>query len=222
MAEHNIDNAPIEHLLFNDLRLRPGMPVQAQRALKGAPKLDVQFLAAIRDKSVMVGPLGSDKWTSEIQNDEDYVVFGFTGQYDFVFTARVIQTFEDPFTYALLAYPAAVKVRKVRSDMRIKISISGNATGSGGTGPIAVTLVDASTSGALIKAPAAIGAVGDQVALDFSVAFASNKLQVSSLATIRHINNSDNGDGVNMGLQFQSLTQTDKLALHYLVQSVAE
>lgn len=208
--------AAVTDVSLKSLKLRPGMSLQVQRAGQDASR-EAQFLAAIDGKGVMVGPHTTAGATG-MKAGEDYVVRGFTGQYDFSFSGRVIQTFEEPFTYALLAYPSAVKGRLVRRAMRMKTSVPALATPEN-TPAAAVTLIDVSVAGAMIKSPAQLGAVGSSMTLAFSVDVDKTSANVSLAGSICHSNRCDSGEGYNIGLAFKSVAANDKLVLHYLVQS---
>lgn len=215
----NDSTSAVSDISLKSLKLRPGMSLQVQRSGQDARR-EAQFLAAIDGKGVMVGPHTSVGATG-MKAGEDYLVRGFTGQYDFSFSGRVIQTFEEPFTYALLAYPGAVQARLVRRAMRMKTSVSAVATPEGAAASPA-TLIDVSVAGAMVKAPAQLGPVGASLTLAFSVEVDGTRANLSLAAAICHSNRCDSGEGYNVGLAFKSATANDKLVLHYLVQSGAE
>lgn len=215
----NDSTSAVSDISLKALKLRPGMSLQIQRAGQDARR-EAQFLAAIDGKGVMVGPHTSAGATG-MKAGEDYLVRGFTGQYDFSFSGRVIQTFEEPFIYALLAYPAAVQARLVRRAMRMKTSVPALATPEGAAG-VSATLIDVSVAGAMVKAPAQLGGVGAGVTLAFAVEVDGSRANFSLAAAICHSNRCDSGEGYNVGLAFKSASANDKLVLHYLVQSGAE
>ncbi len=215
----NESTAAVSDISLKSLKLRPGMSLQVQRGGQDASR-EAQFLAAIDGKGVMVGPHSSAGATG-MKPGEDYVVRGFTGQYDFSFSGRVIQTFEEPFTYALLAYPGAVQARLVRRALRMKTSVPALATPEGAPAAT-VTLIDVSVAGAMIKSPAQLGAVGAGLTLAFSVDVDKSRTNISLAASICHSNRCDSGDGYNIGLAFKSASANDKLVLHYLAQSSGE
>lgn len=204
---------------LKSMKLRPGMSLQVQRMGQGERR-EAQFLAAIDGKGVMVGPHSSGEATG-MKAGEDYVVRGFTGQYDFSFAGRVIQTFEEPFTYALLAYPAAVQARMVRRALRMKTSLPALATPVGSPAAT-VTMIDVSTAGAMVKSPAVLGGVGAQVTLAFALDVDQTLTNIALAASICHSNRCDTGDGYNVGLAFKTVSSNDKLVLHYLVQTSGE
>ena len=212
----NESTSAVSDISLKSLKLRPGMSLQVQRSGQDASR-EAQFLAAIDGKGVMVGPHTSAGATG-MKAGEDYLVRGFTGQYDFAFSGRVIQTFEEPFTYALLAYPSAVQARLVRRAMRMKTSVPALATPEGAAAA-SVTLIDVSVAGAMVKSPAQLGAVGAGVTLAFSVDIDKSRANLGLAASICHSNRCDSGEGYNVGLVFKSATANDKLVLHYLVQS---
>ncbi len=219
--DHN--QAPVTEVGLRSLKLRPGVALQTQGVAPGSPKLEAQFLAAIEGKGVMVGPHGASSGkSSPLKAGDEYTVQGFTGQHDFSFKAQVIQTFEVPFVYALLVYPKAVQARLVRRSMRMKTSLPAKVSLPGGSSAINATLIDVSPFGAMVHAPSTVGAIGDVVNLAVGVDFEGELVNLEIPAALCHSHKADAGDGVHVGMSFKTVSQRDKLILHYLAQSSTE
>ena len=215
--------ASVSSMPLRDLRLRPGMALQTRRLVEGASKKESQFLAAIEGKGAMVGPVGRHGVSTELEEGEVCVVRGFTGQHEFSFVSKVLQTFEKPFAYALLQYPKKVDATLVRQSMRIKTSMPAELTilgDAGGNGTATgVTLIDISVAGAMVRSRASAGAVGERVRLTFSVDFEGAAVQLALAGTICHGHTVAAQEGCLIGLAFQGLSQHDRLVLHYITQT---
>lgn len=209
---------------LKSLGLKPGMALQTRRLVEGATKKESQYFGAIEGKGVMVGPLGADGANTELDEGEVCVVRGFTGQYEYSFLTKVLQTFEKPFAYALLAYPSQVDARKVRQSLRTKTSWPSTVTlpatiGTAASEPMDVTLIDISTMGAMITATSALAPIGALLELSMEVLVDDAPTTLRLKASICH-NNRGAKDGVYfIGMAFRGLAQQDKLVLHYLTQS---
>lgn len=219
----DISSATVSTLPLRALRLRPGMALQTRRIVEGASKKESLFLAAIEGKGVMVGPVGPDGAKTGLEEGEVCIVRGFTGQHEFSFLSRVLQTFERPFAYALLQYPKHADARLVRQSMRIKTSMPAvvllpddDATQTPDSN---VTLIDVSTAGAMVRSTTSLAAVGTELVLSFSVDFESAPVHLSLRCAICHSNPTSERDGFFTGLAFKALTQHDKLVLHYMTES---
>ena len=215
-------HAPITEVGLRSLKLRPGVALQTQGLRPDSPKLEAQFLAAIEGKGVMVGPHAAFSGKSPLKAGDEYTVQGFTGQHDFSFKAQVIQTFEVPFVYALLVYPKVVQARLVRRSLRMKTSLPAKVSLPGGSSAINVTLIDVSPFGAMVHAPSTVGAIGDLVNLAVGVDFEGEAVSLEIPAALCHSHKADAGDGVHVGMSFKTVSQRDKLILHYLAQSSTE
>jgi hypothetical protein len=214
----------VSRLPLKALGLRTGMALQTRRLVEGATKKEAQFYGAIEGKGVMVGPLGPEGVKTELLEGEVCVVRGFTGQYEFSFISKVLQTFQKPFAYALLAYPAQVDATLVRQSMRTKTSWPSTVqvpvkTGVVGAGPQEATLVDISLQGAMIKTHSPLAAVGEIVTLRIVVTFDNAPVQLNLSASICHNNRGANNTAYYIGLAFKNLTQHDKLLLHFATQA---
>lgn len=209
--------ADLQDLPLRSLKLRPGMSVQVLRESGTDGPREAQFLAAIDSRGVMVGPHGSQGTPLDLKPGESYVIRGFTGQYDFAFSSKALQNFDEPFVYALLAYPACVHARLVRKALRMRTSVPARATGTGASTAQEVTIIDLSTGGALLRAPAALGGVNSPVGLSFNVAVDETPMGVTLAAAICHSAPAEGG-GFNVGVVFRNVSANDKLVLHYLSQ----
>jgi c-di-GMP-binding flagellar brake protein YcgR len=206
------------------LGLRTGMALQTRRLVEGATKKESQFFGAIESKGVMVGPMGPDGMKTELEEGEICVVRGFTGQYEFSFLSKVLQTFQKPFAYALLAYPALVDATLVRQSMRTKTSWPTTVqvpakNESPETDPLPATLVDISMQGAMIKTGSALATVGDKVNLCIAMSFDEAPAPLNVVASICHNNRSLKDDNFYIGLAFTNLSQQDKLLLNFATQA---
>jgi hypothetical protein len=211
----------VSRLPLRSLGLKPGMALQTRRIVEGAKKRESQYFGAIEGKGVMVGPLGAEGAKTELEAGEVCVVRGFTGQYEYSFLSKVLQTFEKPFAYALLAYPAQVDARLVRQSMRIKCSWPSRVAVPSANGSVLthdVTLIDLSTSGAMIKAGNAVAAIGASIQLTLSVEIDKAPLDLCLSANVCHNNRASYEDAYFVGLSFKGLTSHDKLVLSYLTQ----
>jgi hypothetical protein len=222
--------AEVSRMPLRAMGLRTGMALQTRRLVEGTSKKESQFFGAIEGKGVMVGPLGSDGVETGLTEGEVCVVRGFTGQYEFSFLSKVLQTFEKPFVYALLAYPAQVDARLVRRSMRTKqtwpttvrlpsAGATTSATELPGQAELEVTLVDVSIAGAMVKAPSSLGAIGDSVRVTVLVTMDSGPITLGVEGRICHNNKAAMEDAFFIGLSFKNLTQHDTLLLHYMTQA---
>ncbi len=218
-ASSNVNRLPLRAL-----GLRTGMALQTRRVVEGASKKESQYFGAIEGKGVMVGPMGADGMKTELEEGEICLVRGFTGQYEFSFISKVLQIFQKPFAYALLAYPAQVDATLVRQSMRTKsnwpttVQVPGK-NGDAAAQPMETDLVDISLQGAMIKTDSALATVGDIVTLDIAVTFDNTPVHLKLAAAICHNNRSSNEPVYYIGLAFKNLTQYDKLVLHFVTQT---
>jgi hypothetical protein len=231
VQDQTMSNIPevseVVQVSFKTLRLRPGMFLQAQSMAKGAPRYDAQFLGIIDGKGVMVVPDGVLSLKHGMQAGENFLIRGFTGQYDFSFASTVIRIFDysyrdPPLAYALLSYPETVEARQVRRALRVRASLPVTVSLESGSNPVAATLMDLSVAGALINSPAPIGVAGDQMNLAFSIDFENEKLDLVIPATICRSLRSNSEEGFLTGLLFKNISRNDKLALYYFVLSSIE
>ena len=212
---------------FKTLRLRPGMFLQAQSLAKGEPRYDAQFLGIIEGKGVMVVPDGVLSLKHGMQAGEQFIIRGFTGQYDFSFASTVIRIFDysyrdPPLAYALLSYPDTVEARQVRGALRVRASLPVTVWSNRGTHPVAASFMDLSVAGALVKSPGPLGVIGDPMNLTFSIDFEDEKLDLVVSATICRSLKSNTDDGYLTGFLFKNISRNDKLALYYFVLSSIE
>lgn len=224
MSQDVDTTAPVSRMPLKALGLRTGMALQTRRLVEGASKKESQFFGAIESKGVMVGPMGPEGVKTELEEGEICVVRGFTGQYEFSFLSKVLQTFQKPFAYALLAYPAQVDATLVRQSMRTKTSWPTTVQVPAKndipeTEPLSTTLVDISMQGAMIKTDSALATVGDKVNLCIEVNFDNAPVNLKVAASICHNNRSLKDDSYYIGLAFINLTQHDKLLLNFATQS---
>src|SRR5688572_16862547 len=207
------------------LKLRPGMFLQAEGV--ELPNYEAQFLGMIEDKCLMIVPVGVFSTKFGMRAGESYVIRGFTGQYDFHFPATVIQAFDFTFrtpayAYAVLTYPEAVEAKKVRNSIRIKTSLSATATPHGSETPHAVTLVDMSVDGALVRSSSTLGAVGELVRLDFSVGSEMEPPNLLTLARICHTHEDTGTDRFLTGVLFETTSGANRVALRDFILSNIE
>lgn len=207
------------------LKLRAGMFLQTQRMEKNSPNYEAQFLGVIEGKCLMVVPVGTLSIKNGMKSGETFIIRGFTGQYDFYFTTKVIQafdfTFREPsFAYAVLSYPESVEARKVRNSIRIHTSLPATVTGIADRKAQSATLLDLSADGALGRSGEALGAVGDAVSLEFSIGPDGVLSYVVIVARVCHVHIGD--DGYLTGLLFENISSADRLMIREFVLANAE
>lgn len=210
----NVSEAEYVEMSLRQLKLRPGIALQTQCSQPESPKEEAHFLAAIDGKGVMVTHEGR----AALSVGSDCRVCGFTGQYDFHFSAPVLQTFEAPFAYALLAYPGAVRARKVRQAARMKVSLAASVRVAGNGSPTPATILDLSIFGAMLHTSTEVGGVGDALQIDVEFMFEIEPVHLSLASTIRHNQRAEAG-GYHLGVSFRDVATDDKLLLHYLAYS---
>lgn len=202
---------------LRQLRLRSGVALQTQGNALDAPKEEAYFLAAIDGKGVMI----SHEGRTTLSVGSEHRINGFTGQYDFQFTASVVQTFGAPVPYAMLTYPATVKARRVRQAARMKVSLPALVRGPGNAHPAPATILDLSLHGAMFHASAEVGGTGDAITIDIEFLFETEKARLTLDSSIRHCHRADSG-GQHIGVSFRDVSTDDKLLLHYLAHSATQ
>ena len=220
MSQEDTEAIDVTRLPLKALGLRTGMALQTRRLVEGASKKESQYFGAIEGKGVMVGPLSSDATQTGLSEGEVCVVRGFTGLYEYSFLSKVLQTFEKPFVYALLAYPAQVDARKVRQSMRTKVSwpteVSSKADGAFAAKP--VELVDLSVAGAMVRADSNLGTLGQLIDITLHAEMDGAPIAATLTAKICHNNKVVGEDFYCIGLAFQNPGVQEKMTLHFMTQ----
>ncbi|MDE2615795.1 MAG: PilZ domain-containing protein [Burkholderiales bacterium] len=204
----------VQQISLKELGLRPGIALQVRRLVEGASKKEGQLFGAIENRGVMVGPQGPEGEDTGLTEGDVCIVRGFTGQHEFSFISKVLQTYEKPFVYALLAYPTQVDARRVRQSLRTKTGWP--VTAQVGELSQAGQLLDISLQGAMISTPVQIAAVGKVIALGIHCMVEGESSTLALKASVCHSHRAVSGEIHFTGMAFHGLSQQDKLVLHYL------
>lgn len=218
MSNDSAQNAGVS---FTSLRLRPGTILHIQNDAIGAPLTEIHFLGSIADKIIMVTQKIDSNNKTLLSMGNDYILHGFSGQYDFSFTTQVTGLHQAPFPYATLAYPTSVHAKLVRKLARVKTALPASVTSLSADTVADVTLADLTVAGALMDSVSAIGRVDEMVHIAFTVDLGNERKELAVLARVRHVHPTASGS-YHIGVEFKDLSQNDKLALHYIVHEWAE
>lgn len=211
------NSTQVLQIQLKDLGLKPGIALQVRRLVEGATKKEAQLYGAIKDRGVMVGPQGTEGEDPGLTEGDVCIVRGFTGQYEFSFVSKVIQTYEKPFVYALLVYPAQVDARLVRQSMRTRTrwpvtTLIGDQKQDG-------FLVDISMQGAMVSTPQPVGAVGKVLSVTINGLVDGELSPITLKATVCHSHRADESSEQFTGMAFHSVGQHEKLVLNYLTKN---
>lgn len=215
---HDSGDQPVE-TGFENVRLFPGAEMQVQSLTDMAQERHkVRFIGFIKDKSLLVTlPFrnGERMW---MEDGQAFIVRGFDGRYAYAFTTHVIRARAHPFPYLHFAWPHQVECRQVRNSLRVAVSLSASVTFADGASA-AATILDMSVSGALLDLPVETVSAGDGIRVGFTVDPGDNAMGMNISAKIRKVYRKGNGTGSRIGVEFEDVSHSDALALHYFVNT---
>jgi len=138
------------------------------------------------------------------------------------FVASIIKKAVTPYSYIHLDYPNKLESKIVRQAQRastkIIATVQNEEPGKSDVKTKSALISDMSTAGALIESAEEIGEVGDAITAVTKLKVADMEDYVTLSAIIRRIiPKNDHEDKFKYGVQFQSLEDRDKLAIHGFV-----
>ena len=207
---------------FTSLDLKPGMAMQTQRLIEGAPKQESQYFGVIAGQGVMVRPVGETTPRSLLSPGDICMVRGFSGRYEYSFLSEVLQIAQEPCTYAVLSHPPYVEARTVRQSLRAKAAWPTRVKPAGAARWNVVEMVDIGTGGAMVQSESLKVQVGAQVDVQLELMVEHQALTLQLQAMVKHTSPSPLGKARFFGLEFIAPNTQDFLALYYVTQSATE
>lgn len=218
---HVHDEQPVE-IGFESIRLHTGAEMQVQSLADVAQERHkVRFIGFIKDKSLLVTLPFRNCERMWMEEGQAFIVRGFNGRYAYAFTTPVLRARAHPFAYLHFAWPRKVECRLVRNALRVAVALPASISRVDGSS-LAVTMLDLSASGTLLDSPVEAGAVGDHIQLGFAVDFEGSAMSLGISAEIRKIYRKENEAGCRIGLEFEKVSQSDALVLHYFINTVSQ
>lgn len=207
---------------FESLRLYPGDTMQIQVAADTSPVHHwVKFIGYIKDSCLLTTlpfKYAEGMW---ILKGEEFVIRGFNGRFAYAFTTEVICEYTAPFSFIVFSWPRSIESRVVRKTLRVDVTLPVNVSLLDNT-VISAVLHDLSVSGAMVDSSVEIGRIGDHVQTELIINFDGNTEKVSVPATIRNIHHKEDEKGFKFGVEFNNITQNERLILNYFIDSVEQ
>jgi hypothetical protein len=207
---------------FTSLDLKPGMAMQTQRLIEGAPKQESQYFGVIAGQGVMVRPIGETTPRSLLSPGDICMVRGFSGRYEYSFLSEVLHIAQEPCTYAVLSHPPYVEARTVRQSLRAKAAWPTRVKPAGAARWNVVDMVDIGTGGAMVQSESLTVSVGALVDVQLELMVEHQALTLQLQAMVKHSSPSPLGKARFFGLEFMAPSTQDFLALYYVTQSATE
>jgi c-di-GMP-binding flagellar brake protein YcgR len=211
---------------YADLKMQMGEILQLQtRDGEDSRRLQVRLIGYLPGASLLVTtPRAGDK-VMIVREGQPYVVRVMLGNRIVGFTTTVLRSCARPYPYLHLAYPAEVEQITVRNAQRVRIKLLASLKNTNPAFQVekacSGTLIDMSTSGALMVANQALGVVGDAVSIGCAVTVGGVEKLLSLPAVIRNIHtapSNEHGDNTCFhGLELLVEDQQDAFVLHGFV-----
>lgn len=205
---------------FEDLRLLPGQPLQ----------LDFEGYTSDRDRSSLIGyrPGQGIIVTTPLVNGTPMVLklgtplavrlFATQMNCACAFRTTITHISRAPYPHLHLAMPSELVLGEVRSSVRAKVALICSVYyGDGLQQKSSAKIRDLSLGGARLQAKTLPVTAGDEVRLTAQLSVSGIERIVTLEGVVRSVTN-DN-DGTQVGLQFNSISDSDRITLHAFVLS---
>lgn len=205
---------------FEDLRLLPGQPLQ----------LDFEGYTSDRDRSSLIGyrPGQGIIVTTPLVNGTPMVLklgtplavrlFATQMNCACAFRTAITHISRAPYPHLHLAMPTELVLGEVRSSVRAKVALICSVYyGDGLQQKSSAKIRDLSLGGARLQAKTLPVTAGDEVRLTAQLSVSGIERIVTLEGVVRSVTN-DN-DGTQVGLQFNSINDSDRITLHAFVLS---
>ncbi|MDK2779010.1 MAG: flagellar brake protein [Pseudomonadota bacterium] len=205
---------------FEDLRLLPGQPLQ----------LDFEGYTSDRDRSSLIGyrPGQGIIVTTPLVNGTPMVLklgtplavrlFATQMNCACAFRTTITHISRAPYPHLHLAMPGELVLGEVRSSVRAKVALICSVYyGDGLQQKSSAKIRDLSLGGARLQAKTLPVTAGDEVRLTAQLSVSGIERIVTLEGVVRSVTN-DN-DGTQVGLQFNSISDSDRITLHAFVLS---
>jgi c-di-GMP-binding flagellar brake protein YcgR len=181
------------------------------------------LIGFVKDEFVMVKSPMVRNIPFTFYDGEPILVRAFTGMKIYSFTSTVVRTVTSPLSYIHLDYPKAIQSSALRSEIRVRTSLSASVAYqdlAGSKKSAQVPLVNLSLSGAAIDCQAPL-TVGEQLQMSFMIQSDGTEREVRTQAVVRSIssraaNQAQNPGTSIYGLQFQNLDPEDQAAIRLM------
>ncbi len=213
----------VEH---TELKIQVGESLQLQpHDGEDTRRWHVKLIGYLPGASLLVTtPMSGDK-VMIIREGQRFVVRMMVGNRIVGFTTSVLLNCSRPFPYLHLAYPKEMQQITVRKAQRVAVKLFASLKNSNPDfqfdKPRSGTIIDISTSGALMRSGEQLGEVDDAVTLNCAVKIAGREKLLSLPAIIRNVlveQNDVNGErSFHYGLELLPENQQDTFALHGFV-----
>lgn len=212
---------------YPDLKLQIGEPIQLQpRDGEDGRRLQVKVIGYLPGHSLLVTtPRVKDK-VMIIREGQPFVVRLMAGNRIVGFASTVLRSCARPYPYLHLSFPEEMQQIVVRKAQRVRVKLFASLKNENPEykteKPRSATVVDISTTGALVTSAEQLGEVDDELVLTCVFKIGGSDKLLSIPATLRnvHVGNSE-GDMAEgnfyHGLEFDLKDQEAFFALHGFV-----
>jgi c-di-GMP-binding flagellar brake protein YcgR len=199
------------------LLLAIGTPLNIQvLSDRTGARLHARVLGMCEGESIIAHIPGAGFTLIELRLGDEVAVRCLEGRAVYGFKTTVIRVCTSPYPYFHLACPGIVSHVEVRQSERVSVAIPVEVKTASGE-VVRAELRDLSGSGALLVAPAVLGADGDSVYLAFELNLNELQRALQIRASIRSAGLLPPATGDESrhrcGVQFQDLSEHDKLFL---------
>jgi len=209
-----------------ELKIQVGESLQLQtRDGEDSRRMHVKLIGYLPGASLLVTtPRVADK-VMIIREGQPFVARMMVGNRIVGFTTTVLRSCSRPFHYLHLSYPEEMQQITVRKAQRVRVKLFASLQNANPDfqfdKPHPATIVDISTSGALMVSSEQLGEIGDRVTVNcaFKIGNAEKLLSLPALLRNVHVEQSEESgeDSFYHGLEFELKEQQDTFALHGFV-----
>ncbi|MFQ5644857.1 MAG: flagellar brake protein [Thiogranum sp.] len=212
---------------YSELKLQVGETIQLQpRDGEDSRRLHGKIIGYLPGASLLVTtPRTRDK-VMIIREGQPFVVRMMMGNRIVGFTSTVLRSCARPYPYLHLSFPEEMEQIIVRKAQRIGVKLFASLKNDNPDyqfeKPHSATIVDISTSGALLVASEQLGDVDDKVIVTSVLKFAGTEKMLAIPAVLRSVHADQAPDitqdmGYYHGLEFDIKDQQDVITLHGFV-----
>ncbi|GMQ88457.1 MAG: hypothetical protein BMS9Abin08_1703 [Gammaproteobacteria bacterium] len=212
---------------YSDLKLQVGETIQLQpHDGEDGKRLHSKIIGYLPGSSLLVTtPRVKDK-VMIIREGQPFVVRMMLGNRIVGFTSTVLRSCARPYPYLHLSFPDEMEQIVVRKAQRVRVKLFASLKNDNPDflfeKPHSASIIDISTSGAMLEASEQLGEVDDRVILTCVPKFAGTEKMLSIPAILRNVHSEQAQDAIQdvsyyHGLEFDIKDQQDVITLHGFV-----